>query len=192
MTTVVEQHTDPGHGPATQPRTRAPDAAGPPARALVRRALLPHRPLPRRRDPMACRLGARVRLGDHHAHQRDGHRADRLPPRPRGVRLLALLGLRPADPPEDHSSHGATSWKDYFRINTDHKVIGVQYTGHDVHVLRHRRPAGDVLPGRARRAGAAVLRPQTFNGLVSVHATLMIFTVPRPGVRRASATSSSR
>ena len=29
--------------------------------------------------------------------------------------------------PEDHSSHGAYSWKDYFRINTDHKVIGVQY-----------------------------------------------------------------
>ena len=29
--------------------------------------------------------------------------------------------------PEDHSSHGATSWKDYFRVNTDHKVIGVQY-----------------------------------------------------------------
>ena len=29
---------------------------------------------------------------------------------------------------EDHSSHGAHSWKDYFRINTDHKVIGIQYT----------------------------------------------------------------
>ena len=29
--------------------------------------------------------------------------------------------------PEDHSGHGATSWKDYFRVNTDHKVIGIQY-----------------------------------------------------------------
>src|SRR3954453_22830001 len=29
--------------------------------------------------------------------------------------------------PEDHSSHGAYSWKDYFRINTNHKVIGIQY-----------------------------------------------------------------
>src|SRR4051794_20300427 len=28
---------------------------------------------------------------------------------------------------EDHSSHGARSWRDYFRVNTDHKVIGVQY-----------------------------------------------------------------
>src|SRR4051812_28745217 len=30
--------------------------------------------------------------------------------------------------PEDHSGHGAKSWKDYFRVNTDHKVIGIQYT----------------------------------------------------------------
>ena len=29
--------------------------------------------------------------------------------------------------PEDHSGHGAYSWKDYFRVNTDHKVIGMQY-----------------------------------------------------------------
>src|SRR6187401_897799 len=29
--------------------------------------------------------------------------------------------------PEDHSQHGAHSWKDYFRFNTDHKVIGIQY-----------------------------------------------------------------
>src|SRR5439155_4634578 len=29
---------------------------------------------------------------------------------------------------EDHSSHGARSWRDYFRVNTDHKVIGIQYT----------------------------------------------------------------
>src|SRR3954469_10740774 len=28
---------------------------------------------------------------------------------------------------EDHSLHGAHSWKDYFRVNTDHKVIGIQY-----------------------------------------------------------------
>ena len=29
--------------------------------------------------------------------------------------------------PEDHSGHGAKTWKDYFRVNTDHKVIGIQY-----------------------------------------------------------------
>src|SRR4051794_41330092 len=29
--------------------------------------------------------------------------------------------------PEDHSNHGAYSWRDYFKFNTDHKVIGIQY-----------------------------------------------------------------
>src|SRR3954465_14385827 len=29
--------------------------------------------------------------------------------------------------PEDHSGHGAYSWRDYFKVNTDHKVIGIQY-----------------------------------------------------------------
>ena len=29
--------------------------------------------------------------------------------------------------PEDHSGHGATSWRDYFRVNTDHKVIADGY-----------------------------------------------------------------
>ncbi|MDX6643778.1 MAG: cytochrome c oxidase subunit, partial [Solirubrobacteraceae bacterium] len=29
--------------------------------------------------------------------------------------------------PDDHSSHGAHTWKDYFRVNTDHKVIGIQF-----------------------------------------------------------------
>ena len=29
--------------------------------------------------------------------------------------------------PEDHSQHGAKSWRDYFKFNTDHKVIGIQY-----------------------------------------------------------------
>jgi len=32
--------------------------------------------------------------------------------------------------PEDHSTHGAYSWRDYFRVNTDHKVIGIQFSVH--------------------------------------------------------------
>ena len=34
---------------------------------------------------------------------------------------------RPTPAHEDHSNHGAYTWKDYFKVNTDHKVIGVQY-----------------------------------------------------------------
>jgi hypothetical protein len=29
--------------------------------------------------------------------------------------------------PERHADHGAYSWRDYFKVNTDHKVIGIQY-----------------------------------------------------------------
>jgi hypothetical protein len=27
----------------------------------------------------------------------------------------------------EHDDHGAYSWHDYFKVNTDHKVIGIQY-----------------------------------------------------------------
>src|SRR5690348_3255537 len=54
------------------------------------------------------------------------------------VPLFFLVGFGTADywlywaagrptRPEEHSSHGAHSWRDYLRVNTDHKVIGVQY-----------------------------------------------------------------
>ncbi len=38
----------------------------------------------------------------------------------------AYIKGAPLDP-DDHSMHGASSWRDYFKVNTDHKVIGVQY-----------------------------------------------------------------
>ncbi|HEY8860405.1 MAG TPA: hypothetical protein VIM27_13195, partial [Gaiellales bacterium] len=37
-----------------------------------------------------------------------------------------LIG-NPTPAHEDHSNHGAYTWKDYFKVNTDHKVIGIQY-----------------------------------------------------------------
>src|SRR6478672_9488034 len=54
------------------------------------------------------------------------------------VPLFFMVGLGVADywfywaagkatRPEEHSAHGAHSWRDYFRVNTDHKVIGIQY-----------------------------------------------------------------
>ena len=61
--------------------------------------------------------------------------------------------------PRTTPGHGAHSWRDYFRPNTDHKVIGVQYLVHDDLLLRRRRPAGDDVPRRAGRAGHAVLQP---------------------------------
>jgi cytochrome c oxidase subunit I len=82
--------------------------------------------------------------------------------------------------PEDHSGHGARGWRDYFRPNTDHKVIGMQYlvtTG--VFFL-----IGGLLALLARaelaRPGDQYFNPQTFNVLISEHSALMIFAVVVP------------
>src|SRR3954468_16343558 len=77
--------------------------------------------------------------------------------------------------PEDHSGHGARSWKDYFRVNTDHKVIGVQYT-----VTSFFFPFVGGLPAMLMRAelarpGRQFVDANTFNGLFSVHASILIF-----------------
>ncbi len=77
--------------------------------------------------------------------------------------------------PEDHSGHGADSWRDYFRVNTDHKVIGVQYL---VTTFTFFAIAGVLaLFVRAELAnpGSQFVDTQAFNGLVSAHAGIMIF-----------------
>jgi len=77
--------------------------------------------------------------------------------------------------PEDHSSHGAHSWKDYFRINTDHKVIGVQYTVHSFVYFLIGGMFAMLMRAQLAQPGGKFVDANTFNGLFSVHATLMIF-----------------
>ncbi len=76
---------------------------------------------------------------------------------------------------EDHSGHGARTWRDYFRVNTDHKVIGVQYLVTTIFFFL----AGGFLAMLVRVQLASpnnhFFDPQTYNGLFSVHASLMIF-----------------
>src|ERR671910_341069 len=77
--------------------------------------------------------------------------------------------------PEDHSGHGARSWRDYFRVNTDHKVIGIQYIVTTFFFFAAGGLMAVVMrPGRAP-PGTQFVDPNTFNGLFSVHASLMIF-----------------
>jgi cytochrome c oxidase subunit I len=77
--------------------------------------------------------------------------------------------------PEDHSGHGARTWRDYFRVNTDHKVIGIQYIVTTVFFF----VVGGLLAMFARaelaKPGMQIVDPQGYNGLFSVHASLMIF-----------------
>jgi cytochrome c oxidase subunit 1 len=77
--------------------------------------------------------------------------------------------------PEDHSGHGASSWKDYLRVNTDHKVIGVQYLCTTVFFMLAGGLLAMLVRAELARPGMQFVDPQTYNGLVSVHASLMIF-----------------
>ena len=66
-------------------------------------------------------------------------------------------------------------WKDYFKVNTDHKVIGVQYL---VTTFIFFIIGGMLAEGvRAELAtpGLQYFSPATYNALFSVHAALMIF-----------------
>ncbi len=77
--------------------------------------------------------------------------------------------------PEDHSGHGARSWKDYFRVNTDHKVIGVQYVSTTIFFFLIAGLLAMIMRAELARPGMQFVDNQTFNGLFSVHASLMIF-----------------
>ena len=77
--------------------------------------------------------------------------------------------------PEDHSSHGARSWKDYFRVNTDHKVIGIQYVVTTILFFGAAGLMAMFMRAELARPGMQYVDTNTFNGLFSVHASLMIF-----------------
>ncbi|HET8556673.1 MAG TPA: cbb3-type cytochrome c oxidase subunit I, partial [Gaiellaceae bacterium] len=76
---------------------------------------------------------------------------------------------------DDHSGHGAKSWKDYFRVNTDHKVIGIQYVVTTIVFFVIGGFLAMIFRAELAQPGDQFVDPQTFNGLVSVHAALMIF-----------------
>ncbi len=87
---------------------------------------------------------------------------------------LAWAAGRPTKP-EDHSGHGAYSWKDYFRINTDHKVIGIQYTVTSFFFLLVGGLLAMMMRAQLAQPGAQFVDANTYNGLFSVHASLLIF-----------------
>jgi cytochrome c oxidase subunit 1 len=77
--------------------------------------------------------------------------------------------------PEDHSGHGARSWKDYFRVNTDHKVIGIQYTVTSFFFLLVGGLMAMLLRAELAQPGMQFVNPNAYNGLFSVHASVLIF-----------------
>jgi cytochrome c oxidase subunit I len=77
--------------------------------------------------------------------------------------------------PEDHSGHGAHSWRDYFRVNTDHKVIGIQYLATTIFFFLAGGLLAMLVRAELAKPGMQFFDNQTYNGLFSVHASLMIF-----------------
>jgi cytochrome c oxidase subunit 1 len=76
---------------------------------------------------------------------------------------------------EEHSSHGARSWKDYFRVNTDHKVIGIQYTVTSFFFLLVGGSLAMLMRAELAQPGMQFVSTDAFNGLFSVHASILIF-----------------
>src|SRR5664280_1934323 len=102
------------------------------------------------------------------------------------VPLFFLVGLGTADywfywasgrptRAEDHSSHGAYSWRDYLRVNTDHKVIGIQYTVTSFFFLLVGGLLAMLIRAQLAKPGMQFLTPEQYNGVFSVHATVLIF-----------------
>ncbi len=77
--------------------------------------------------------------------------------------------------PEDHSGHGAYSWRDYFRVNTDHKVIGIQYVVTSFFFLFVGGLLAMLIRAQLAKPGMQFLTPEEYNGVFSVHATILIF-----------------
>jgi len=77
--------------------------------------------------------------------------------------------------PEDHSTHGARTWRDYFRVNTDHKVIGIQYTVTSFFFLFVGGLLAMLIRVQLAKPGMQFLTPEQYNGVFSVHATVLIF-----------------
>jgi cytochrome c oxidase subunit I len=83
--------------------------------------------------------------------------------------------LGSATTPDDHSDHGADSWRDYLRFNTDHKVIGIQYicTTFVFFFIGGLLAMG--IRAELAQPGTQLVDAHTYNGLFSTHAAIMIF-----------------
>ena len=82
--------------------------------------------------------------------------------------------------PEDHSQHGAYSWRDYFKFNTDHKVIGIQYIVTTFFFFFGGGLIAMLMRAELAQPGTQIVDASTFNGLFSTHAVLMIFVFVIP------------
>jgi len=77
--------------------------------------------------------------------------------------------------PDEHADHGALEWRDYFRFNTDHKVIGIQYVVTTLVFFLIGGLLAMLIRAELAQPGTQIFAASTYNGLFSTHATVMIF-----------------
>ena len=76
---------------------------------------------------------------------------------------------------EDHADHGASSWRDYLRVNTDHKVIGIQYMVTTFAFFLAGGLLAMLMRAELARPGLQYVDSETYNSFFSAHGTLMLF-----------------
>jgi cytochrome c oxidase subunit 1 len=84
-------------------------------------------------------------------------------------------GFGMATEDEDHSGHGAATWRDYFTFNTDHKVIGIQYIVTTFFFFFIGGFLAMLIRAELAQPGTQIVGAGTFNSLFSTHAAIMIF-----------------
>src|ERR687892_856953 len=80
----------------------------------------------------------------------------------------------------EHEDHGATKLSDYFKVNTDHKVIGIQYIVTTFVFFFIGGFMAMLMRAELAQPGTQIVDPGVFNGLFSTHAALMIFVFVIP------------
>src|SRR5213592_3596980 len=80
----------------------------------------------------------------------------------------------------EHENHGAYSIGDYFKVNTDHKVIGIQYICTTFVFFLIGGALAMIMRAELAQPGTQIVTPGTFNSLFSTHAALMIFVFVIP------------
>ena len=98
----------------------------------------------------------------------------------RRVRRLLRWAAGMPTIPDDHSQHGAKSWKDYFRFNTDHKVIGIQYICTTFFFFFVGGLMAMLIRAELAQPGTQIVDAAAYNSLFSTHAVLMIFVFVIP------------
>ncbi|MGC1166015.1 MAG: cbb3-type cytochrome c oxidase subunit I [Solirubrobacterales bacterium] len=77
--------------------------------------------------------------------------------------------------PEDHDDHGASTWRDYFNFNTDHKVIGIQYIVVTFFFFFIGGLLAMLIRAELAQPGTQVVGAADYNSIFSAHAAIMIF-----------------